>query len=281
MAESDSAPGSGNRRGQGSAPGYGDRITVNVEAVVGLPVTDPKCRVFIVESEAIAPPSAGMSLRRTGLEWAPSAEVKLASRVLNPSGELDLVLLVNRPGHWARDYPQKSQPRIRGSTMFCSSGSPRAYVNAEFHGRPLRCMLDTGCDRSVIGKKLLENEPLTSARFTLTAAGKTPLQVDGDTHIEFTIEGHQVGADVSVSPQLDELLLGCDWLTCQSGKWDFRTRYLPCRRHRATPAAQAHRGQMPPSHRVGTVCGAAVARNERTYSARRRQCPPVVGGRGR
>ena len=30
-------------------------------------------------------------------------------------------------------------------------------------------------------------------------------------------------ADVSVSPELDELLLGCDWLTEQGGSWDFKS----------------------------------------------------------
>jgi len=30
-------------------------------------------------------------------------------------------------------------------------------------------------------------------------------------------------AEVSVSPALDELLLGCDWLTKQKGQWDFAT----------------------------------------------------------
>jgi len=28
---------------------------------------------------------------------------------------------------------------------------------------------------------------------------------------------------VSVSPSIDELLLGCDWLTKQKGQWDFAT----------------------------------------------------------
>jgi len=29
-------------------------------------------------------------------------------------------------------------------------------------------------------------------------------------------------ANISVSPQLDELLLGCDWLTKQAGSWNFK-----------------------------------------------------------
>ena len=64
-----------------------------------------------------------------------------------------------------------------------------AYVNAEFHGRPLRCMLDTGCDRSVIGSRLLAREKLSPSGYSLTAAGQNPLKVNGDVHIQFSIEG--------------------------------------------------------------------------------------------
>jgi len=82
-------------------------------------------------------------------------------------------------------------------------------------------MSDTGCDRSVIGRRLLTNEVLLPSRFALTAAGKNPLQVDGEARIQFFIEGHPMEADVFMSPQLDELLLGCDRLTRQAGNWNF------------------------------------------------------------
>jgi len=111
---------------------------------------------------------------------------------------------------------------IRSGVLFCSSEAQKAYVNAEFHGRPLHCMLDTGCDRRVIGRRLLTNEELLPSRFALTAAGKNPLQVDGEAHIQSYIEGYPMEADVSVSSQLDELLLGCDWLTKQADSWNFK-----------------------------------------------------------
>ena len=82
-------------------------------------------------------------------------------------------------------------------------------------------MLDTGCDRSVIGRSLLCGETLLPSKYALTAAGQSPLQVDGETHIQFSIEGHPMEADVSVSPQLDDLLLGGDWLAKQGGDWSF------------------------------------------------------------
>ena len=99
----------------------------------------------------------------------------------------------------------------------------RAYVNCEFHGRPLACMLDTGCDRRVIGRRFVKQHDLQPVRFSLMAAGRNSLKVDGETSIQFSIDGHPMEAAVSVSPSIDELLLGCDWLTKHKGRWDFAT----------------------------------------------------------
>ena len=71
---------------------------------------------------------------------------------------LGLCFICGRNGHRAEDCPERTVLPIWGGILFCSSESPRAYVNAEFHGRPLRCMLDMGCDRSVIGRHLLTDE---------------------------------------------------------------------------------------------------------------------------
>ena len=79
---------------------------------------------------------------------------------------------------------------------------------------------------SCLGRKLLAQETLLPSRFNLTAAGKHPLQADGEAHIQFSIEGHPMEADVSVSSQLDELLLGGDWLAKQEGCWDFKSGTL-------------------------------------------------------
>jgi len=54
-------------------------------------------------------------------------------------------------------------------------------------------------------------------------AGRNSLKVDGETFIQFSIDGHPMEAEVSVSSSVDELLLGCDWLTKHKGRWDFAT----------------------------------------------------------
>jgi len=99
----------------------------------------------------------------------------------------------------------------------------KAYVNCEFHGRPLACMLDTGCDHSVIGRRFVKPRDLQPVRFSLMGAGRNSLKVYGETSIQFSIDGHPMEAEVSVSPSINELLLGCDWLTKHKGRWDFAT----------------------------------------------------------
>ena len=129
-------------------------------------------------------------------------------------------------GHWAKECPQrKAQPVLLGVTPL--SEPPRQiYVVATYRGRPLRCLLDTGCERSIIGRKYVKGLPLMKTNIVLYAANKTELPVDGDIDLHFTIEGQPVSYNVSVSPVIDELILGSDWLTHSKCQWDFATGKL-------------------------------------------------------
>ena len=91
----------------------------------------------------------------------------------------------------------------------------KIYVTAEVNGEPVRCLLDSGCERSVISADLVPNAELTHSQYT------TSLNVVGDSVIPFVIDGHNFEADVSVSNKVDEFLLGSDWLEKYGAKWDF------------------------------------------------------------
>jgi len=47
------------------------------------------------------------------------------------------------------------------------------------------------------------------------------LPILGDTNLHFTVNGYEFDANVSVSPAIDEFLLGSDWLAKNETKWDF------------------------------------------------------------
>ena len=97
----------------------------------------------------------------------------------------------------------------------------KIYVTAEVNGEPIRCLLDSGCERSVISADLVPNAELTPSKYTLYAANRASLDVVGDYVILFVIDGHNFEADVSVSNKVDEFLLGSDWLEKYGAKWDF------------------------------------------------------------
>jgi len=84
----------------------------------------------------------------------------------------------------------------------------RKYVTAEINGKPVRCLLDSGCERSVISADLAPHAELTPSQYTRYAAIKASLDVIGDTVISFVIDGQHFEADVSVSQRVDEFLLG-------------------------------------------------------------------------
>jgi len=94
-------------------------------------------------------------------------------------------------------------------------------MTAEVNGEPVRCLLDRGCERSVISADLVPQAKLTPSQYSLFAANKASLDVVGDAVISFAIGGQQFEAEVSVSETVDEFLLGSNWLEKQGATWDF------------------------------------------------------------
>ena len=71
--------------------------------------------------------------------------------------------------------PASVKPVTRDLRTTSKTPFSRAYVNCEFHGRPPACMLDTGCDRSVIGRRFVERCDLQPIQFSLMGAGRNAL----------------------------------------------------------------------------------------------------------
>jgi len=67
---------------------------------------------------------------------------------------------------------------------------------------------------------------LTRSRYSLTVADKASLPILGDTVLFFEVDGNHFEANVSVSPAIDDFLLGSDWLEANGAKWDFATGTL-------------------------------------------------------
>ena len=122
-------------------------------------------------------------------------------------------------GHWANECDQRKAQHKGVSRQV---GPPvRVYVMAKFRRRPIHCLLDSGCERSIIGRRFVQNVRLKKTWYILSAANGTDLPVDGDTDIYFTIQDQTMAINVSVCPVIDELILGSDWLSHHKCRWDF------------------------------------------------------------
>ena len=78
-----------------------------------------------------------------------------------------------------------------------------------------------GCDTSVISRRVISNESLKPTTQKLFAANGTEIALLGEAELTMTMSGHEVTATVVVSEEVDDLILGIDWLGSHRCRWSF------------------------------------------------------------
>jgi len=103
------------------------------------------------------------------------------------------------------------------------SGDARSetYIDIVTKNRTISALLDTGCERSVCPWHLCRNAKISPVRTELYAANATSINVVGATRLFFEIQGMTVYADCYVSEDLDEFILGYDFLERYNCEWLF------------------------------------------------------------
>ena len=132
------------------------------------------------------------------------------------------------PTHWKNECPyrrnQLPTAGPEGSRVGVISAQSRPaeiYVDVTIEGVSTLSILDTGCERSIIGRRLIPNVPLTDTSLRLFAVNGSAIPLAGSAVIEFEISGRRATANVVVTDALDELILGIDWLAANWYQWDF------------------------------------------------------------
>jgi len=100
------------------------------------------------------------------------------------------------------------------------------YIKVEICNQIHKCLLDTGCDHSIIPRKLVPTPTLEPAPADVTAANGSVINILGHMTIKFTIRGVPLKADLLVADDVDKFMLGFDWLTAQKARWDFNPKTL-------------------------------------------------------
>ena len=85
-------------------------------------------------------------------------------------------------------------------------------------------LLDTGCDYSLIPRRLIPTATLTPVDMDIYAANGSRIAVLGRIHVRFHVHGIPVTAVLLVSDDKHEFMLGYDWLAEQGARWYFDTK---------------------------------------------------------
>ena len=97
---------------------------------------------------------------------------------VRPNPETHPCTFCKELGHWRRDCPKRKaegeakieEEKAKVNTVLAVNAnmSPtKIYVTAEVNGEPVRCLLDSGCEWSVISADLVSNAELTPSQLSL------------------------------------------------------------------------------------------------------------------
>ena len=138
-------------------------------------------------------------------------------------------------GHIRRDCPAPSanntpagSPQARGlqlglATMRVESA---VYLPVWIADKKVSALLDTGCEHSTIGSRIIPTARIQPTPHRLYSADGTEIKLLGETHLTVKVGGHCRSVTFLVSPNLGEAILGIDWLQGNECTWSFRDRTL-------------------------------------------------------
>ena len=119
---------------------------------------------------------------------------------------------------------QATQGNNQGVCIMSGCGRSDTYVDVVMKGRTLSVLLDTGCELSVCPSRMCRNAKITPTDTVLYAANNTPIPVVGSTRLSFKVQGMSMCADVLVSDEVDEFILGYNFLAENDCEWLFTQR---------------------------------------------------------
>ena len=95
------------------------------------------------------------------------------------------------------------------------------YLALRLYRRGVYGLLDTGCDTSVVSRRVIPDLQLKQTIQKLYAANGTEIALLGEVELTMTMSGHEVTAAVVVFEEVDDLILGIDWLGRHRCRWSF------------------------------------------------------------
>src|SRR5271157_2202351 len=115
------------------------------------------------------------------------------------------------------------EPGVKGQL---STAKRAVFLRLTVEGKRMASLLDTGCDLSVIGSRVLPGLQIRPTKCTLFAANGASIPLLGEADISVVAGTHHSKLTVLVTDALSELILGIDWLEENRCIWCFHRRVI-------------------------------------------------------
>jgi len=132
----------------------------------------------------------------------------------------------NIPGQYPSLLPQ-NQMSSRGSNNVQDQAN--VYVEMRLSGRSVPCLVDSGCELTLVPKDLIKgfkNMEVRPSTQHVWAANNTPISIEGEVQLLFFLEGRCLWTTAVVSEDVEEVVLGINWLEQYGCVLDFRNGNL-------------------------------------------------------
>jgi len=120
--------------------------------------------------------------------------------------------------------PENLEATSGNVRLLSGNNKSETYVDVTMRGHTFQAMLDSGCEMSICPLRMCSSAKIVPVQTKLFAANETPITVLGLTRVFFEIDGMPLYADMLVSDDVQEFLLGfsflkqneCEWLFAQN-----------------------------------------------------------------
>jgi predicted aspartyl protease len=131
-------------------------------------------------------------------------------------------------GHFRRECKQRAPAttETQGAITRGGRGLDRTlvYLRMNIGDKAVPCLLDSGCEVTLIPKAVAEatrDIEVQPTNHRIWAANGTEVEVTGETKVALKLDGRRIETFALVSPDVEEVTLGADWLQAHNCLWDF------------------------------------------------------------
>ena len=123
---------------------------------------------------------------------------------------------------WPGSWKQLSKSRIdeNAGPGQCVFEDVLATTSSNTH-----CLVDTGCELTLVPKDLISRFTNIEVRPSIRrvwAANNTPIRIEGEVRLPFELDEKCLWTIALVSEDVEEVMLGIDWLEANNCVWDLK-----------------------------------------------------------